>query len=102
MRGPGKDVRLSFDGANPAARIQGAQLLRSTTNLYLGNDPAKWRRAVPNYGRLEVQELYRGIDLAYYGNGGELEYDLTVNPGADARSIRLRVDSADLGGKAAR
>jgi hypothetical protein len=51
LRSGKKDVRLSFDGANPAARMQGAQLLRSTTNLYLGNDPPKWRRAIPNYGR---------------------------------------------------
>jgi hypothetical protein len=95
LRGEKKDFRLSFDGANPAARIQGAQLLRSTTNLYLGNDSTKWRRAVPNFGRLEVPGLYRGIDLAYYGNGGQLEYDLTVNPGADPQRIRLRLKGTD-------
>jgi hypothetical protein len=91
LRSGKKDVRLSFDGANPTAHIQGAEVLRSTTNLYLGNDPSKWRRAIPNFGRLEVQGLYRGIDLAYYGNGGTLEYDLTVNPGADPQRIRLRL-----------
>jgi hypothetical protein len=89
-----KDVRLSFEGFNPAAHIQGAQLLNSTTNLYFGNDRSKWRRAVPNFGRLEVPGLYRGIDLVYYGNGRELEYDLTVNPGADPQRIRLRLDNA--------
>ncbi len=91
-----KDLRLSFDGANPAAHIEAAQRMNSTTNLYFGNDPSKWRRAVPNYGRVQVQELYRGIDLAYYGNGRELEYDLTVNPGADPQRIRLRLDGAKL------
>lgn len=100
--GKKKDVRLSFDGANRNAHIEGRQLLGSTTNLYLGNDPSKWRRAVPNYGRLEVQGLYRGIDLAYYGNGAELEYDLTVNPGADPRAIRLHLDSSGLNGEHAR
>jgi hypothetical protein len=39
--------------------------------------------------------LYRGIDLAYYGNGGELEYDLIVNPGADPQRIRLRLSGQD-------
>jgi hypothetical protein len=87
-----KDVRLSFDGANPAAHIRGERPMNSTTNLYFGNDPSKWRRAVPNYGRVQVQELYRGIDVAYYGNGRELEYDLTVNPGADPQRIRLRLE----------
>jgi hypothetical protein len=96
LRSGEKDGRLSFDGANPAAHIEGAQLLRSTTNLYFGNDSSKWRRAVANYGRVQVQELYRGIDLAYYGNGGKLEYDLTVNPGADPQRIRLRLDGRDV------
>ncbi len=91
LRSGKKNVRLSFEGANAAAHMEGAQLLPSTTNLYFGNDPSKWRRAVPNYGRVEVRELYRGVDLAYYGSGSELEYDLTVNPGADARKIRLRL-----------
>jgi hypothetical protein len=86
-----KDLRLSFDGANPAAHLEGAQRVNSTTNLYFGKDPSKWRRAVPNYSRVQVQELYRGIDLAYYGSGRELEYDLTVNPGADPQRIRLRL-----------
>jgi hypothetical protein len=102
LRSGKKDLRLSFDGANPAARIEGAQRVNSTTNLYFGNDPSKWRRGVPNYSRVQVQELYRGIDLAYYGNGRELEYDLTVNPGADPQNIRLRLNDAGLKRKEAR
>ena len=94
LRSGKKNVRLSFDGSNPSAHLEGAQLLQSTTNLYFGNDPSKWRRAVPNYGRLQIDELYHGIDLVYYGSGKELEYDLTVNPGADPRSIRLRLNAA--------
>ena len=96
LRSGKKDVRLSFEGSNPAAHIQGAELLNSTTNLYLGNDRSKWRHAIPNFSRLEVPSLYRGIDLVYYGNGGELEYDLTVNPGADPRWIRLRLAGAHV------
>jgi hypothetical protein len=95
LRAGHRDLRLHFDGADQRARISGAELERSTTNLYLGNDPAKWRKGVPNYGRLQVQGLYPGIDLAYYGNGGELEYDLTVKPGANPRRIRLRLQGGD-------
>ena len=87
-----KNVRLHFAGGNARAHIEGAELLPSTTNLYLGNDPSKWRRAIPNYGRVQVHSLYQGVDLTYYGNPQELEYDLTVNPGADPRQIRLRLE----------
>jgi hypothetical protein len=90
-----KNVSLRFAGANRAARIEGVELLASKTNIYLGNDASKWRHAVPNYGRVKVDELYRGIDLAYYGSGGELEYDLTVNPGADPQQIRWRLDGVN-------
>src|SRR5580704_17933793 len=87
-----KQVRLRFQGAQAGAKIQAAQKLSSTTGLFFGNDPSRWRRDVPNYGRIEVPGLYRGVDLVYYGNAGELEYDLTVKPGADPRIIRLRLD----------
>ena len=36
-------------------RSKARELLHSTTNLYFGNDPSKWRQAVPNYGRVQVQ-----------------------------------------------
>ena len=84
-----KSIRFEFAGANPDAHLEGIDKLSSKTGLFLGNDPAKWRRAVPNYARLQVRELYRGIDLVYYGNAGELEYDLRVEPGADPRRIRI-------------
>ncbi|MBV9768447.1 MAG: hypothetical protein JOZ32_02650 [Bryobacterales bacterium] len=96
LGGRGSDIRLTFDGANASAHMQGTKLLHSTTNLYLGNDPAKWRRAIPNYGRLQVQGLYRGINLEYYGNGSELEYDLTISAGADPQQIRLRMNGTHL------
>lgn len=92
LHGGKKNIRLSFAGANSRAHIEGAELLASTTNLYLGSDPSRWRRAIPNYGRVQVDALYPGIDLTYYGNPQQLEYDLTVKPGADPQQIRLRLE----------
>jgi beta-propeller repeat-containing protein len=85
----GKSLRFEFAGADRRARLEGVDKLRSTTGIFIGNDPSKWRRRVPNYGRLQVRGLYRGVDLVYYGNEGKLEYDLLVKPGADPRQIRL-------------
>ena len=84
-----KTLRFEFAGADRHTRLEGIEKLRSTTGIFIGNDPSKWRRAVPNFGRLQARGLYRGIDLVYYGNAGELEYDLLVKPGADPRQIRL-------------
>ena len=86
-----RNVALNFLHSNPAARIEGQDALQSKTNLFLGNDPGKWRRGIVNYGRLRVTGLYPGVDLVYYGSAGELEYDLTVAPGADPSLIGLRL-----------
>jgi hypothetical protein len=87
----GKSVSLDFLGSNPDASLEGQEVLNTKTNLFLGNDPAKWRHNVVNYGRLRVPDLYPGVNLVYYGHAGELEYDLSVAPGADPGRIRLRL-----------
>ena len=35
------------------------------------------------------QEAYKGIDLKFYGNGREMEYDIVVKPGADPGQVRF-------------
>ena len=92
LLGADKQVTLKFQGADPGAKLEPLQKLSSTTNLFLGNDRSKWRRDVPNFGRLQVRSLYPGVDLVYYGNAGDLEYDLTVKAGADPGQIRLRLE----------
>jgi hypothetical protein len=86
-----RDIRLRFEGAARNAQVEGIDQLRSKTAVYAGNDPSKWRRAIPNYGRLQVRDLYPGVDLVYYGNAGELEYDLNVKAGTNPNLIRLRL-----------
>jgi len=85
------DIRLRFEGAARDAHVEGIDALRSKTAVYAGKDPAKWRHAIPNYGRLQVRDLYPGVDLVYYGSAGELEYDLNVKPGTNPNLIRLRL-----------
>jgi Beta-propeller repeat len=90
-----RDIKLRFEGAAQNAHLQGIDTLRSKTNVFAGNDATKWRRAIPNFGRLQVHDLYHGVDLVYYGNAGELEYDLNVKPGTDPNQIRLRLEGAN-------
>jgi hypothetical protein len=49
---------------------------------------------VPNYARVKYANVYPGVDLVYYGNQRQLEYDFVVQPGADPRRIRLALPSA--------
>lgn len=43
---------------------------------------------------MKYEGVYPGVDLVYYGNQQQLEYDFVVKPGADARSIRVRFAGA--------
>ncbi len=47
---------------------------------------------VPNYSNVRYADVYPGIDLVYYGRGGELEYDWMVRPGADPAQIVMGFD----------
>ncbi len=64
------------------------------SNYFIGNDPAKWRTAVPHFARVSAHEVYPGVDLVYHGNQGQLEYDFEVSPGASVRTIRLALSGA--------
>lgn len=82
-------VELRLVGARPDATASGRDVFPGTVNDFMGNDPARWRTDIPTFGRAEYTGVYRGIDLAYYGSEGRLEYDFIVAPGADPAAIRL-------------
>src|SRR5580700_4161148 len=87
-------LRMKLRGANPAAEVTGVDELAGTSNYFIGNDPAKWRTGVPTYAKVKYAGIYSGIDLVYYGNQRQLEYDFIVAPGADPRRIAFDVRGA--------
>ncbi len=87
-------VRMKLEGANPSPAIDGMEKLPGIVNYIIGNDPAKWRTNIPTYAKVHYREAYPGIDVAYYGNQGKLEYDFIVAPGADPNQIKLAFEGA--------
>lgn len=88
-------VRMDFAGANPGAQMSGDMELPGKVNYLMGNDPAAWRTGVPTFARVRVGQLYPGVDLVYYGNQRQLEYDFTLALGADPDLIKIHFDGAD-------
>src|SRR5712692_937462 len=86
--------RMKLRNANPAAKVTGLDELAGTSNYFIGNDPTKWRTNVPTYEKVKYEGIYSGIDLVYYGNQRQLEYDFIVAPGADPRRIAFDVRGA--------
>jgi hypothetical protein len=87
-------VRMKLEGATPSPVIDGMEQLPGIVNYFIGNDPAKWHTKIPTYAKVQYQEVYPGIGLAYYGNQGRLEYDFIVAPGADPDQIKLAFEGA--------
>lgn len=87
-------VSLKLADADPAAEITAIDQLPGKSNYFVGNDPTKWRRNVPQFARVRYRHVYPGIDLAYYGKQGRLEYDFEVAPGADPKLVSLLVQCA--------
>jgi beta-propeller repeat-containing protein len=88
-------LRMALVGANADSQVSGLDELPGKANYFIGKDSAKWRTNVPTYAKVHYREIYPGIDLVYYGNQRQLEYDFVVAPGADPKRIALRFDGAE-------
>lgn len=86
--------RMRLVGARGNAPAQPEELLPGYSNYLVGSDPRQWRTHVPNYSRVRYRDIYPGIDVVYYGNPSELEFDFLVAPGADPRRIQLALSSS--------
>jgi hypothetical protein len=86
---------MKLEGSNSNARVIGLDETPGKSNYFIGNDPTKWRTNIPHFAKVKFEEVYPGIDLVYYGNQRQLEYDFIVKPGADPRVIAFNFEGAE-------
>ena len=67
--------------------------LPGTSNYFVGDSDA-WRTELPTYAKVRYKDVYPGVDLVFYGNQRQLEYDFALAPHADPKSIRLQFAGA--------
>lgn len=65
-------------------------------NYFIGNQPEKWASNVRKYEKIIYNNLYDGIDLAYYNNLDRLKYDFIIHPGANIFDISIKYDGPDI------
>src|SRR5262249_46636853 len=90
----GSVLRMKFRHSNPDAKVSGLDELPGKNNYFIGSDPAKWHSDIPSYAKVKYEELYSGIDLLFYSNQRQLEYDFIIAPGADSSRIGFDVSGA--------
>ncbi len=74
--------------------MEGLDQLRGKSHYFTGNDARQWHAAVPTFAKVRYRSVYPGIDVVYYGNQQQLEYDFIVAPGGDPKRIILSFDEA--------
>jgi hypothetical protein len=84
-------LQMKLHNANPPASLTGLDELAGRSNYFIGNDPRNWRTNIPNYAKVQYEEVYPGIDLVYHGSEQQLEYDFIIAPGADPGRIAFDI-----------
>jgi hypothetical protein len=79
--------------ANPASAAVGAEELPGKANYFIGN-PRNWRAGVRMFSKVRYQKVYPSIDLVYYGNQRQIEYDFVVAPGGNPGRIHIGISGA--------
>jgi hypothetical protein len=90
----GATLQFTPLGANPSPVIVGEGPQIGRVNYFIGSDATKWQRNVPTFAQVRYKDVYPGVDLIYYGNHRQLEYDFAISPGADPSQIQFEIEGA--------
>jgi len=77
---------LAPSGTDPA---------QTKVNYFIGNDRNKWKTNISTYNSVNLGEVYKGINLSLKAYGKTMEKVFTVEPGADPKAIKLKMEGAN-------
>nr|NQU90710.1 SBBP repeat-containing protein [Bacteroidota bacterium] len=75
--------------------VSGEMPTQAKVNYFKGADPLKWQREIPTFDRINLGEIYEGIDLKIKAFGKNVEKLFFVQPGADPGLIQLSLSGAN-------
>lgn len=88
-------IRMKFVGATTRPEIIGTDQLPGKSHYFIGNDQKRWQKNIPQYAKVRYEEIYPGIDVIFYGNQSQLEFDFIVAPGVNPDIIQMAFEGAD-------
>src|SRR6516225_8647319 len=91
--GKSSSLQMTLKGSRAQSPV-GLKPTGAISNYFIGNDPSQWRTGIPSYARVVYGQVYSGVDLTFYGNQRQLEYDFALAPGASPQTIRLQFHGA--------
>jgi hypothetical protein len=85
-------VRMSVSGQSSPGRIEALDPLPGKTHYLKSPGSEAWHADLPMYARVRHNNVLPGVDLVYYGNQRQLEYDVVIAPGVQPEIVRFRFD----------
>lgn len=88
-------IKLSFvNGQTP--KLTGKNTLPHYYNYFIGNDKTKWASNCRNYSKVYYENIWEGIDLAYFFTPEGMKYEYYVEPTADVNQLQIKVEGAEI------
>jgi hypothetical protein len=89
-------LTMNIIQGNSNAEIHEIEKLETVSNYFLNNSQNQWQTNVENFSKIKYTNVYPGIDIVYYGNQRQLEYDFIVAPYTSPDIIRLQFEQAEM------
>ncbi|MFN8308671.1 MAG: PKD domain-containing protein [Chitinophagales bacterium] len=86
---------LHWGNTSPLMTIEQSDPNDLKFNYYLGENSANWQEQVPTFNNITYKNIYSNINLKFYRNDNDLEYDFEVLPGADISQIKMNYDGVN-------
>ena len=91
---PSTTLQFNLVGAAQNPTVIGEEPQAGQVNYFIGRNPATWHTKIPTYARVRYKNVYPGIDLVYYGNHSQMEYDFSLSAGANPNQIQFEIRGA--------
>ncbi|MCC6860669.1 MAG: hypothetical protein IT158_19030 [Bryobacterales bacterium] len=89
-RRDGTRASIRLLGASNRSRSVAEARAPGVSHYAIGSDASRWIWDVPRYSQVRFAGVYPGIDIAWHGRSGDVEFDFLVAPGADPSRIALQ------------
>jgi hypothetical protein len=87
-------VDINWIGSNKNTKAEFSEIFNDYTNYYNIPNQKNGVINVRNYGVAKVVNIYDGINVKYYFNNGQIEYDYEIEPWADYKKIKVEINGA--------
>ncbi|MBI4690097.1 MAG: SBBP repeat-containing protein [Nitrospirae bacterium] len=88
-------LREEFIGAT-IHDINGEEEAETKVGYFKGNDPSKWRSGISSYERINLGEIYEGIELKLKAYGNNVEKLFYVRPNANPENIKSSISGVKV------